>query len=125
MPDPNRYHLAQYSPAELAALNDEPLLWWLVWQAMGDGVIDCGDCQYIERHGSWHKDDDCPRENDDSRPTLEAVLDALGKVEGAEYFANLSQRTIININSTGPLFTGASLYLAACRALLAWKRGQG
>ncbi len=132
---PNRYLLTDYSPAEIAALPDEPLLWWLTWQAMGDEVIDCGDCQYLERYGSWHKDSTGPSgmRGDESRPSLEAILDALEKAGMVAVLGPVRHERDNDWEVEIQGFDGSwviaqvspSLYLAACRALLAWKRGRG
>lgn len=133
---PNRYLLTDYSPAEIAALPDEPLLWWLTWQAMGHEVSTSHEsitprASVSETDLYWWATRDVPETpnaDDEDRPSPEAILDALAEWPSINVFREDRGEWTCELSGLPPhgySTTGLTPYLAACRALLAFKRGLG
>lgn len=136
----NRYLLSECDLGQLSTLDEskekKTILWWMVWQALGASVKVPTESHHVRAIlegsdgwiSSWRVDEDAPAlciGDHDARPSLEAVLDALdGHPE--ELWLNIPGKKIVSFHDGEwtPEQEAETRYLAACRTLLLWKRGQ-
>ena len=150
----NRYLLSECDLGQLSTLDEskekKTILWWMVWQALGASVKVPTESHHVRAIlegsdgwiSSWRVDEDAPVlcvGDRDARPSLEAVLEAIHATVGpnGDHLTTNTESSscrsvfiiafgeeweVRAVAEGGP--NDALPYLAACRALILWKRGR-